>query len=181
MSTFLNSTAQNVNSELENSPKRIIRERYDYVYDIILQSNKESIFPLLCPTKEYDWFNGWECVLNYSKSGFAENDCVFYTKLGFPLFRKQIFYVTNYEPSKNITFLIFINKIAIIKFGASLDDLNEDTCKLTLFYKATGLSNFGNKFLKTKGRTEMENNSKNIEKDLNYWIKYNTIRPKDQL
>jgi hypothetical protein len=44
-----------------------------------LESTPEKIFPLLCPTKEYDWIETWKCDLIFSESGFAELDCVFNT------------------------------------------------------------------------------------------------------
>ena len=42
-------------------------------------ASRETIFPLLCPVREAEWVDGWEYQLIYSKSGFAEQDCVFST------------------------------------------------------------------------------------------------------
>src|SRR5271170_7576269 len=39
----------------------------------------EKVFPLLCPVREADWVPGWEYRLIYSKSGVAEDGCVFIT------------------------------------------------------------------------------------------------------
>ena len=44
-----------------------------------LASSPEKIFPLLCPTCEYDWIDTWKCRMIYSDSGHAELDCVFKT------------------------------------------------------------------------------------------------------
>lgn len=44
-----------------------------------------KIFPLLCPTLEYDWLPGWTCEMLHSETGYAEHDCIFKTEFfGFP-------------------------------------------------------------------------------------------------
>lgn len=40
-----------------------------------------EVFPLLCPTREYDWIREWACDLRFSRSGVAEPDAVFVTEL----------------------------------------------------------------------------------------------------
>ena len=42
-----------------------------------LSGSPEQVFPLLCPTREYDWIETWQCELIYSDSGFAEPGCIF--------------------------------------------------------------------------------------------------------
>jgi hypothetical protein len=178
MSTFLTLNARETGS---GNPVKHVKwqrgERYDFRYEIKLPASRETVFPLLCPVREYEWFNNWKCVMVYSESGVAEKNCVFYIKTGFPLFKKQVFHVINYVPNENITFLIFINGIATLEFGGTLEQLTNDSCRLTVFYKATGLSKFGNMFLKNKGEKEIEKNTHNIEMDLLYWLQNNRKRP----
>jgi hypothetical protein len=38
-----------------------------------------TLFPLFCPTREYDWIEGWSCELLHSVSGFAEQGAIFRT------------------------------------------------------------------------------------------------------
>ena len=54
--------------------KRVTRE---FVQEVPVPAAK--IFPLLCPVREYDWIDGWECEMIYSESGVAENNCIFKT------------------------------------------------------------------------------------------------------
>ncbi len=64
----------------------------------------EKVFPLLCPVREYDWIDGWNCRLVHSDSGFAEKDAVFTTG-----FRKEgfsIWTVSRYEPDRAIAFVV---------------------------------------------------------------------------
>lgn len=39
----------------------------------------ERVFPLLCPVREYDWIDGWQCQLVHSVSGVVEEGCIFVT------------------------------------------------------------------------------------------------------
>ncbi len=48
-------------------------------HTILLEAAPETVFPLLCPVREYDWIESWHCRMVYSKSGFAEQDCIFQT------------------------------------------------------------------------------------------------------
>ncbi|TKJ19412.1 MAG: hypothetical protein CEE43_15380 [Promethearchaeota archaeon Loki_b32] len=43
------------------------------------ETTPEKIFPLLCPAREADWIPGWDSELIYTKSGYAEDKCVFRT------------------------------------------------------------------------------------------------------
>jgi hypothetical protein len=179
MNTILSKNVQdNAKSSYVQSPKWVRGDRFDYTHEIILHTTKEIVFPLLCPVREYEWFNDWKCTMVYSESGIAEQNGVFYTKMGFPLFKKQVFHVIDYKPDVNITFLIFIHHIATIVFGANLEQLTQDTCKINVFYKVTALSRLGNLFLRIKGKKEIEKNTRNIELDLKYWLENNRKRPK---
>lgn len=52
-------------------------KRETRLYVATINHPASEIFPLLCPTREYDWIEGWECDLLYSESGIAEQDCIF--------------------------------------------------------------------------------------------------------
>jgi len=62
----------------------------------------EDIFPLLCPTREYDWIPHWACKLIHSGSGFAELDCLFVTN--FPGIGREVWLQTRHEPGRAVEF-----------------------------------------------------------------------------
>lgn len=45
------------------------------------RTSPEKLFPLLCPTTEYDWIPNWNGELLHSKSGLAEYNAIFKTKI----------------------------------------------------------------------------------------------------
>ena len=49
-------------------------------YKGTFSASPEKLFPLLCPARECDWIQGWDCELIYTDSGYAEDNCVFQTR-----------------------------------------------------------------------------------------------------
>lgn len=39
----------------------------------------DRVFPLLCPVRESEWLDGWQCRMVYAATGFAEEGAVFVT------------------------------------------------------------------------------------------------------
>ncbi len=81
------------------SGKRITR-----IFSTSLSASPEIVFPLLCPTKEYDWIPTWQCEIIYSKSGYAELGCVFSTDFG-DASGTEIWVISTYEKNKEIGFV----------------------------------------------------------------------------
>ena len=83
------------------SATRALRKNFEFSYEV--SAEPEAVFPLLCPVREYEWLDGWECEMVYSQSGVAETDCVFKTR-----FREvpETWHVNVYEPPRRIEYLI---------------------------------------------------------------------------
>lgn len=76
-----------------------------------LAATPETVFPLLCPVREYDWIPHWECEMVWSRSGVAEEGCIFNTH--FPdRGGKETWVVCRYEPPETIAFVRFNANIA---------------------------------------------------------------------
>ena len=65
------------------------------------RTSPEKLFPLLCPTTEYDWIPGWSRELLHSSSGYAEYGAVFRTSFLVP---EEIWVCTRYEPHKAVEY-----------------------------------------------------------------------------
>jgi len=48
-----------------------------------IQAAPDAVFPLLYPVREGDWLDGWSegVEIVHSRSGLAEDDCVFITRV----------------------------------------------------------------------------------------------------
>ncbi len=84
---------------MRTADNRVVRE-----FQTKLDGKPEEIFPLLCPVREYDWIQQWQCDMVYSKSGFAELGCVFTTDFG-DAYGRETWVVCHYKPNESITFV----------------------------------------------------------------------------
>ena len=106
-----------------------------------LDAGADDIFPLLCPVREYDWIQPWQCEMVYTDSGRAELDCVF--KTNFPDDGPEdTWVVSRYEPPKHIEF-VRINPIRSIRY--SIDVIQQDDGSAQAIWKQviTGLNSEG--------------------------------------
>lgn len=78
-----------------------------------LEAPPERIFPLLCPVREYDWIPEWRCGVIHSRSGFAEDGCVFQTD--FPHDGPMTWVVSVYEPPRRIEFVSFVPGLCVMR------------------------------------------------------------------
>jgi len=90
-----------------------------------LDAPPEKVFPLLCPTREYEWIEPWQCDLLYSRSGVAELHCVFTTgATGDP--SEEVWVISRYEPSRIIEF-VRVNAVRVLCYSIVLDDNGDGT------------------------------------------------------
>ncbi len=69
-------------------------------YTQTIDAPPERVFPLLCPVREAEWLDGWTYELLHSRSGFAEEGCVFRTPPeGEP---ETIWIVTRHDPASGV-------------------------------------------------------------------------------
>ena len=66
-------------------------------YGRIFNTTPLKLFPLLCPTTEYDWLPGWRCQLLHSDSGYTEYNVVFKTDF---FGTEELWVCTRFEPGR---------------------------------------------------------------------------------
>jgi hypothetical protein len=117
-----------------------IRRRLQH--SMILAGPPERVFPLLCPTREYDWIETWQCEMISSDSGFAEPDCVFRTSFpadGPP----DTWVVSGYEPPDLIEF-VRVNPLRCIRYTIALRQVRPQETEAEWSQIITALSSAGN-------------------------------------
>lgn len=138
--------------------------------DQFLFASSEKVFPLLCPTREYDWIAPWTCELIYSESGFAELDCVFTTNFHDDV--KETWIVDKYEKNRLIQFVRFSDS-RIIRYCIELIDNNNETTNAIWTQTVISLNSDGNSFIDNLSAVEYENEIKTLEKMINHYLKTN--------
>lgn len=112
---------------------------------VAVKATPEDIFPLLCPTREYDWIETWSCRLIHSLSGVAENNCVFET--GFPVSEKEVWIVSRYEPCRAIEFVKMAAERYVVKFDVSLNPNDNGSTDTVWTQSLIGLNGAGNRYV----------------------------------
>ena len=136
--------------------------------EVQISAPAEKVFPLLCPVREYDWIETWDCDLIYSQSGVAENNCVFRTiREGEG---EMTWVVSRYEPNRAIEFIIFRKDDGVLRLDLELNGGPGNTTVLRVTSTMTGLNMRGNAFIEhipddfIRGRWEV------LGRELNHYL-----------
>lgn len=132
----------------------------------LLQYSPKEIFPLLCPVREYDWIEQWDCELLYTESGVNELGCVF--KTHFPKQEEELWITSRFEPDRCVEFVKTTANKAVL-FKIDLEASAEGT-KLIWTQKIIGLSETGNQLVESTNPDDFTGMIKNSEKFLDYYL-----------
>ncbi len=129
-----------VQSFLQHEPKykRKIQE-----FSGNFKTSPEKIFPLLCPAREADWIPGWDSELIYTKTGYAEDKCVFRTNKSNSA-GEGLWTFTGFKLNEYIEFVRFRQDI-LLHCKISLTQNKNGTTMVTWKTISTALSEKGNK------------------------------------
>ncbi len=155
---------------IQNQSKRIIRK-----HTIKINAPKEDLFPLLCPIRESEWMPGFSAQIIYSKSGFAELNCIFQT--GSKELNKTIWIIPIFEKNKFIEFIYHEKSSKIVIIKLSLTAISEVQASLQVEYNYTGLSEEGNNKLDKITEESFKNQINSWEVCLNYYFENGTRIP----
>ena len=87
----------------------------DLSHDI--PATPEAIFPLLCPVREEEWIDGWKANVVHSRSGVAEQDCVFTTLLDVG---PSVWTCCRYEPPRHIEYVAVMGRLSLMHLSIDL-------------------------------------------------------------
>jgi len=125
---------------LQNKPKY---KRKAYEFSGTFETTPEKIFPLLCPAREADWIPGWDAELIYTKSGYAEDKCVFRTNKSNPA-GEGLWIFTGFKLNECVEF-VKVKKDILLHSKITLTPNKDGTTTATWKTISTALSEEGNK------------------------------------
>lgn len=112
-----------------------------------LDASADQIWPQLCPVREYDWIEVWQCELLHSVSGYNELGCVFRTD--FPTEGgAEIWLTSRFDINERIEF-VRTNETRVIHFVVTLEP-HEAGTKLIWTQHVTALNEAGNVYVAEK-------------------------------
>jgi hypothetical protein len=151
--------------------KNALRRSFRYVQK--LSAPPDRVFPLLCPTREYEWIGLWSCDLIYSDSGFAELGCIFMTD-----FKSdpgpEIWVISSFEKNRTIGFTrtsadyVILHTITLIDGGEEGTDAVVD-----LIY--TTLTERGEEYIDSLTVEAFEEEQSTLEGMLNHYLMHGSM------
>ncbi len=109
------------------------------------QAPPRTVFPLLCPVREYEWVEPWRCEMLHSNSGMAEKNCVFRTRAPGES-ADDVWVISHYEPNTRIEF-VRVNGLRVMTLGITLTDNGDGTTQASNEQLLIGLNEEGNQLL----------------------------------
>jgi hypothetical protein len=137
-------------------------------FDQHYQALPAKVFPLLCPVREYEWIEVWQCSMVWSASGAAENDCIFTTD--FPDNGREIWVVCRYEPNRAIEFVRIARDEKVTRLNIHLTDNHDGTTTAHWTHTYTGLNAAGNSSIENLRDEDYNREMRLLEKLLNHYL-----------
>ena len=137
-------------------------------FSMHLTAPPAGVFPLLCPTREYDWIDTWKCRMVYSESGHAEPDCIFKTDFTADG-PEDTWVVSRYEPPLLIEF-VRVNPLRAIRYTITLRETAAGETEADWRQVITGLNEEGNSLVQGLEETAFRKRMGELEKMLNHYL-----------
>jgi hypothetical protein len=142
-------------------------------FKMTLSGSPEQVFPLLCPIREYDWIETWQCELIYSDSGFAEPGCIFTTS--FPTDGPEdTWVVSRYEKPVVIEF-VRVNPLRVIRYTITLSRSENGRTEADWAQVITGIREEGKQFVRDLDDEGFHAHMAMVEKMLEYYLMTGTM------
>jgi hypothetical protein len=133
-----------------------------------LDAPPDQVFPLLCPTREYDWIDGWSCEIIHSRCGGAEANCVFVTHRGEA--REETWIVSRYEPPRAIEFVKMARAGYLVKYDITLAPADGGATHAVWSQTLTGLTEAGNRCVRRFDAAAFHVRFDRVERELNHYL-----------
>ncbi len=120
--------------------------RVERSYTQKLIGKPDAIFPLLCPVREAEWAEGWDPLSVFTKSGFAERDCVFTTGDQDP---DSIWIITKFDLNDHWLEIVKVTPgMTVGRIRIKLDENDTGGTDAEVCYMYTAISSEGENFVR---------------------------------
>jgi hypothetical protein len=148
--------------------------RVERRYTQKLHGRPDDVFPLLCPVREQEWVEGWNPLVVYSLSGFAENNCIFTTGDEKP---DSIWVITEFDSERHKLSIVKVTPgmtVAQISISLSQDAAGHTNADVVYLY--TAISPDGEQFVNNYSEEFFEKFMQYSEQALNSFLDARSYR-----
>lgn len=123
-------------------------ERVRYEHTQLNHADPATVFALLCPVREADWVPGWRTDWVISRSGLAEEGCVFQTPPEAPGLAPAVWVVTHHDPANyTLAMVKLVPEHSMTRLWARLEPAGAAQTHATIAYEFTVLGEAGEEFV----------------------------------
>lgn len=151
-----------------NHAQDVDAQRVTRTYRQTIHATPEEVFPLLCPVRERDWAEGWECAMLHSESGVAEAGAVFTTPHHGE--SETVWVVTDYEPPHRIHFVRVTPGETAVDIEIQVAPLGTDESTVDIRYTYTSLGPLGDKRLNALTEEAWRGDMEFWERGMNHYL-----------
>jgi hypothetical protein len=138
-------------------------------YSMTVGADAQTVFPLLCPVREYDWIEEWSCSMVYSESGVAEVGCVFLTEL--PGRGVETWIVSRHEAPRVIEFCRTAAASRTCHLSVGLEDHGDGTTTLVWTYTHTAIDEAGKRWVEGYSAEQYQAEMEAVETRLQHYLR----------
>lgn len=136
---------------------------------MLLDAPPTEVFPLLCPVREHEWVEGWDCQPIYLSSGLAEEDGVFKTAFAEDG-PEETWVITRYRPPQEIEF-VRVNAWRVIRYHIGLRPEGQGQTRALWRQLVTATSEEGRAWLERHGEAAYRARMELVAQMLNRYLR----------
>jgi hypothetical protein len=144
-------------------------------YHLTFNGSADVVFPLLCPSREYEWIPGWSCELVHSTSGVIEEGCIFRTQ---QMGMRVLWYVAIHDPvARTIVFVQHIDDDLVMRFTIRVEEAAPARTTAHIRQAFTAVSEKGAAFLRDFPDETRTKGVMRLETLMNYFLEHGRSMP----
>ncbi len=149
-------------------------KRISHEFVQINDAPPSRVFPLLCPVRESEWVPGWSFRLVFSKSGIAEEGCIFITPEEDG--SETTWVVTEYDPASFRVGFVWVNPgMVAARIVIQVTAKGSDRSNVSLRYTYTGLSPAGSQKVETYDEAFFRHKMDAWQAAINHFLRTGTM------
>ncbi len=150
--------------------ERIVQE-----YRFSVGAEPSRVFPLLCPVREYEWIDGWECQVVHTESGVVEEGCIFITDRAPE--GKTIWVTAIHDPvARRVGFVRVTPDSHVSRMDLSVADEGGGHASVTVRYCFTALNERGQSVLAHISAGGLADRAARLGRSLDYFVRTGTMQ-----
>lgn len=141
-----------------------------------IKAEPSTVHSLICPVREAEWLDGWDCTVIYSLSGVAEEGCVFVSRSEGE--KDTIWLITKRDDERFETeFARITPESRVTQVTVRIEEAGGGVSHVFVTYRITALNEEGNEFVESFTEENFEKDMEFWEAAFNYYLETGRILP----